>query len=71
MSEKTTSKDKNKYQAEYRKEKTKQLLVRFYGSDMELFDYAKNHSDGTFKYIKGLIRADMIANGYEFGEQDD
>ena len=49
---------KRKYQAKYRSEKTKQLVVRFFPSDMEVMEYAKSQ-ENTTQYIKNLIRADM------------
>lgn len=44
--------------AKYQKEKTKQIGVRFFPADIELYDFAKSH-ENINGYIKDLIRADM------------
>ena len=49
---------KRRADAKYRSEKTKQLVVRFFPSDMEVMEYAKSQ-ENTTQYIKNLIRADM------------
>lgn len=50
-----------KWDAQYKKDKTKMIGVRFFPSDMELHDFAKTH-DNVSGYIKDLIRADMERN---------
>ena len=42
----------------YQKEKTKQIAVRFFPSDMDLYEHVKAQ-DGVAAYIKRLIREDM------------
>ena len=44
--------------AKYQKEKTRQIGIRFFPADMELFDFIKSH-DNVNGYIKDLVRADM------------
>ena len=38
---------------------TKQIGLRFFESDMELYEFAKSQPDSAGVYIKSLIRADM------------
>lgn len=47
-----------KWNVEYQKERTKQIGIRFFPADMELYDFVKSH-DNINGYIKDLIRADM------------
>lgn len=49
---------KRRSEAKYRSEKTKQLVIRFFPTDMEVLEYAKSQ-ENTTKYVKDLIRADM------------
>lgn len=42
----------------YRKEKTKQLAMRFYPDDMDLWEHLDKQSNKA-AYIKQLIREDM------------
>ena len=42
----------------YRKEKTKQLAMRFYPDDMELWEHLEKQPNKA-AYIKRLIRGDM------------
>ena len=44
---------------EYKKMHTKQIGLRFFESDMELYEFAKSQPDSAGVYIKSLIRADM------------
>lgn len=48
----------------WKKENTKQLMVRFYQTDMAIFDYIKSQ-DNIAQYIKGLVKADMESKGIE------
>lgn len=52
---------KRKYDSKYRSEKTKQLVIRFFPTDMEVMEYAKSQPNTT-QYVKDLIRADMEKN---------
>ena len=53
----------------YRRQSVKQISVRFYPSEMELFAWAKSQ-DNLSGYIKGLIRADMSAREAASGTGD-
>lgn len=54
--------------AKYKKEKTRTLTIRFFESDMALFDHVGRQGQKA-TYVKDLIRADMErANGEEAGE---
>lgn len=55
---------KRKHQSDvvYKREKTKAVRVRFYGTDMYIYDYLRTH-DNIQRYIKDLIIADMKAKG--------
>lgn len=44
---------------QYNKMHTKQIGLRFFESDMELYEFAKSQPDSAGVYIKSLIRADM------------
>lgn len=44
--------------AKYQKEKTKQIGLRFFPADMDLYDHIKSQ-ENVNGYIKGLVRADM------------
>ena len=45
----------------YRKEKTKQLAMRFYPDDMDLWEHLESQ-DNKAAYIKRLIREDLERN---------
>lgn len=45
----------------YRKEKTKQLAMRFYPDDMDLWEHLESQ-DNKAAYIKRLIREDLEDN---------
>ena len=45
----------------YRKEKTKQLAMRFYPDDMDLWEHLESQ-DNKAAYIKRLIREDLEKN---------
>lgn len=45
----------------YRKEKTKQLAMRFYPDDMDLWEHLESQ-DNKAAYIKRLIREDLENN---------
>ena len=45
----------------YKAEKTKQLIVRFYPSEMELYNHVTG-KESMQGYIKSLIRRDMEHN---------
>lgn len=47
---------------EYRKKHVKQVTVRFYPSEQDLFEHMEKQG-GRAAYIKGLIRADMEKDG--------
>ena len=53
-----TAKEKA-YSREYNKIHSKQIGLRFFESDMELYEFAKSQPDSAGVYIKSLIRADM------------
>lgn len=55
----TARKALNKSSIEYNKMHTKQICLRFFESDMELYEFAKSQPDSAGVYIKSLIRADM------------
>lgn len=44
--------------AKYRAEKVKQLNVKFFPKDIELYKYAKSHKN-VGEYIRSLIRRDL------------
>ena len=46
----------------YRKENVRQVAVRFYPPDHDLYDFVKTKSS-MGEYIKALIRADMERSG--------
>lgn len=52
------SESQKKANEKYRKEKVKQVAVRFYPGDQELYEFLKA-KDNVAGYIKDLIRADM------------
>lgn len=52
------SEAKQKAILKYRKDKTKQVSIYFYPSDMELYDYIAGKENKT-AYLKDLIRRDM------------
>lgn len=52
------SESQKKANEKYRKEKVKQVAVRFYPGDQELYELLKA-KDNVAGYIKDLIRADM------------
>ena len=56
-----TSDAQRKAVAKYKKEKTKNLTIRFYPTDMDVLDHIKSHEDIS-QYIKGLVQADMERN---------
>ncbi|MEE8716584.1 MAG: hypothetical protein SOI26_05555 [Coriobacteriales bacterium] len=45
----------------YRKEKTKQLSMRFFPSEADLWEWLDSQPSKSV-YVKGLIRADMEAH---------
>ena len=47
-----------KYDIKYKSERTKQIGVRFFPSDMDLFEFMQGKENKS-GYIKDLIRADM------------
>ena len=47
--------------AQYQKERTKCINLRFFPADMDLYNFAKSN-DNVNGYIKDLIRADMEKN---------
>ena len=47
-----------KWQAEYQKEKSKQIGLRFYSGNMDVYEHIKSH-ENINGYIIGLVRADM------------
>ena len=51
--------------AKYRAANTKTYGMRFYPADVYLYDYIKSQPAG---YVKGLVRADMVAHGVEVPE---
>ena len=51
----------------YRKKSVKQLSVRFFPADMELYEHAKAQPN-TMGYIKRLIREDMERQAREGSE---
>ena len=51
------SESQKKANEKYRKEKVKQVAVRFYPGDQELYEFRKA-KDNVAGYIKDLIRAD-------------
>lgn len=51
----------------YRAEKVKQLAVSFYPKDADLWEWVQAQPNKT-GYIRELIRADMVRNGANFGE---
>ncbi len=53
-----TSDAQKKATAKYRKENVRQISVRFYPSEQDLFEHMEKQG-GRAAYIKGLIRADM------------
>lgn len=57
---------KNEYNEQYRKENTKRISVRFFPTDVALYEHVKGQADGIAPYIKRLIREDMERNGLEF-----
>ena len=48
--------------AEYRKKNVKQVSVRFYPSEQDIFDHMEKQG-GRAAYIKRLIREDMEKQG--------
>ena len=52
------SESQKKANEKYRKEKVKQVAIRFYPGDQELYEFLKA-KDNVAGYIKDLIRADM------------
>lgn len=52
------SESQKKANEKHRKEKVKQVAVRFYPGDQELYEFLKA-KDNVAGYIKDLIRADM------------
>lgn len=46
----------------YRKKSTKQIVLRFYPGEEEMYDHIKSQPNAT-AYVKGLIRADMKKRG--------
>lgn len=55
---------KRKHQSDvvYKREKTKSVRVRFYGTDMHVYDYLQT-LDNIQRYIKDLVIVDMKAKG--------
>jgi hypothetical protein len=49
---------KRESNSKYRSANTKQLVARFFPSDMDVYEYAISQ-ENTTQYIKNLIRADM------------
>lgn len=47
-----------KYDIKYKSERTKQVGVRFFPADMELYEFIQKQPNKS-GYIKDLIRADM------------
>lgn len=45
----------------YRKERTKQLAIRFYPAEMELWEHLESQQSKA-QYVKDLIREDMSKN---------
>ena len=54
----TTSDAQRRAVAKYKKDKTKNLTIRFYPTDMEVLEHIKSH-ENISQYIKGLVLADM------------
>ena len=52
------SESQKKANEKYRKEKVKQVAVRFYPGDQDVYEFLKA-KDNVAGYIKSLIRADM------------
>lgn len=48
----------------YRKKSTKQIVLRFYPGEEEMYDFVKSQPNAT-AYVKGLIREDMERRGRE------
>lgn len=46
----------------YKRDKCKRVCVRFFPSDMYVYDYIKS-KDNIAGYIKGLVKADMEREG--------
>lgn len=59
------SEAKRRADNKYRASKTKAYGMRFFPTDMYLYDYIKSQPEG---YVKGLVRADMEAHGVEVPE---
>lgn len=45
--------------AKYRREKMKQVAVRFSPNEMEMYEHIKSRPEGIAPYIKRLVREDM------------
>ena len=46
----------------YRKKSTKQVILRFYPGEDEMYEFIKSQPNAT-AYVKGLVRADMEQRG--------
>ena len=57
-----TTEAKKRGNAKYKRESTKLVRTRFYGTDMYIYDYLQTQ-DNIQRYIKDLIIADMKAKG--------
>lgn len=57
-----TTEARKRGNAKYKRESTKLVRTRFYGTDMYIYDYLQTH-DNVQRYIKDLIIADMKAKG--------
>lgn len=53
-------------QQAWERENSKRFAVKFYPTDVSLYDYAMQQDANVTQYVKRLIREDMERNGVEY-----